>query len=134
MLWHERLAAMLLGVMAALSLALAAVGIYGVFSYAVAARTRDFGVRIALGATRVNILAMVVRDCATLSCIALLAGLPAALALSRLLSSQLFHVSAANPISYATGAALLVAVAFLACVLPARRATRIDPMVALRYD
>jgi putative ABC transport system permease protein len=120
--------------MAALSLVLAAVGIYGVFSYAVAARTRDFGVRIALGANRGTILTMVVRECATLAGIALLIGLPTALALSRLLASQLFHVSAANPLSYATTAALLVAVAFLACMLPARRATRIDPMVALRSE
>jgi predicted permease len=132
--WRERLGAMLLGVMAALSLVLAAVGIYGVFSYAVAARTRDFGVRIALGANRGTILTMVVRECATLAGIALLIGLPTALALSRLLASQLFHVSAANPLSYATTAALLVAVAFLACMLPARRATRIDPMVALRSE
>jgi predicted permease len=132
--WRERLAAVLLGVMAALSLALAAVGIYGVFSYAVAARTRDFGVRMALGATRGNVLAMVVRDCATLTGVALLPGLPAALGLSRLLSSQLFHVNAANPLSYLTTTGLLVSVAFLACVLPARRATRIDPAMALRND
>jgi putative ABC transport system permease protein len=132
--WRERLGAMLLGVMASLSLVLAAVGIYGVFSYAVAARTRDFGVRIALGANRGTILTMVVRECATLAGIALLIGLPTALALSRLLASQLFHVSVANPLSYATTAALLVAVAFLACMLPARRATRIDPMVALRSE
>ena len=132
--WRERLGAILLGAMAALSLVLAAVGIYGVFSYAVAARTRDFGVRIALGANRAAILTMVVRECAALAGIALLIGLPVALALSRLLGSQLFHVSAANPLSYATTAALLVAVAFLACMLPARRATRIDPMVALRSE
>jgi predicted permease len=132
--WRERLGAVLLGIMAALSLVLAAVGIYGVFSYAVAARTRDFGVRIALGATRGTILTMVVRECATLAGIALVLGLPTALALSRLLASQLFHVSAANPLSYATTAALLIAVAFLACVVPARRATRIDPMAALRSE
>jgi putative ABC transport system permease protein len=130
--WRERLAAVLLTVMAALSLALAAVGIYGVFSYAVAARTRDLGVRMALGATRETILGMVIRECADLSLAALLAGLPTALVLSRLLGSQLFHVSAANPLSYATTAGLLVSAAMLACVIPARRATRIDPVVALR--
>jgi predicted permease len=132
--WREQLGAVLLGVMAALSLVLAAVGIYGVFSYAVAARTRDFGVRIALGANRGTILTMVVRECATLAGIALMIGLPAAWALSRLLASQLFHLSAANPLTYATTAALLAGVAFLACILPARRATRIDPMVALRSE
>ena len=132
--WRERLAAVLLGVMAALSLTLAAVGIYGVFSYSVAARTRDFGVRIALGATRVDILAKVLRECVALSAVALLAGLPAARLLSHLLAGQLFHVSAANPLSYAVTAGLLVAVALLACILPARRATRIDPVVALRSE
>jgi predicted permease len=132
--WHERLGAALLGVMAGLSLALAAAGIYGVFSYAVAARTRDFGVRIALGATRGSILAMVVRECATLAVVALVIGLPVARALSRLLSGQLFRVSTANPLTYAATAGLLVSVALLACVIPARRATRIDPVVALRSE
>jgi ABC-type antimicrobial peptide transport system permease subunit len=126
--------AVLLAVMAALSLALAAVGTYGVFSHAVAARTRDFGVRIALGATKRTIVGIVVRECATLSWVALLIGVPAALALSRLLASQLFYVSPANPLSYATTALQLVAVAILTRVLPARRATRIAPMVALRNE
>ena len=132
--WRARLAAVLLGFMAAFSLALAAVGIYGVFSYAVAARTRDIGVRMAMGATRGNVLGMILREGAALAAVALVVGLPAAWTLTRALSSQLYRVSAADPGVYATVAALLVAVALLACYLPARRATRIDPMEALRHE
>ncbi len=132
--WRARLAAVLLGLMAALSLALAAVGIYGVFSYAVAARTREMGVRIALGAGRERILGMVLREGAALSAAALAVGLPVAWALTRTLSSQLYRVSAADPVTYVSVAALLLAVALLACYLPARRATRVDPVEALRHE
>jgi len=132
--WRERLAAVLLGAMAALSLILAGVGIYGVFSYAVAARAREIGVRIALGAGRERILGMVMREAARLSATALAVGLPAAWLLTRALSSQLYRVSPADPAIYASVAALLLAVALLACYLPARRATRIDPIDSLRCE
>jgi predicted permease len=132
--WRARLAAVLLGAMAALSLALAAVGVYGVFTYAVAARYRDFGVRLALGAGRSRILRMVLREGAVLSAVSLAAGLPFAFTLTRVLSGQLYRVSSADPLAYLSAIMLLVAVAMLACYLPARRATRIDPMEALRHE
>jgi predicted permease len=132
--WRARLAAVLLGLMAALSLAIAAVGVYGVFSYAVAARSREIGVRIALGAGRERILGMVLREGAALSAAALALGLPAAWTLTRTLSSQLYRVSPADPVIYISVAALLLAVALAACYIPARRATRIDPMETLRSE
>jgi ABC-type antimicrobial peptide transport system permease subunit len=132
--WRARLAAVMLGLMAALSLTIAAVGIYGVFSYAVAARSREIGVRIALGAGRERILGMVLREGAALSAAALAVGLPAAWVLTRALSSQLYRVSPGDPAIYASVAALLLAVALLACYIPARRATRIDPMQTLRSE
>jgi predicted permease len=132
--WRARLAAVLLGLMAALSLAIAAVGVYGVFSYAVAARSREIGVRIALGAGRERILGMVLREGAALSAAALAVGLPAAWVLTRTLSSQLYRVSPADPVIYVSVAALLLAVALAACYIPARRATRIDPMETLRSE
>jgi predicted permease len=132
--WRSRLAAVLLGLMAALSLALAAVGIYGVFSYAVAARSREIGVRIALGAGRERILGMVLREGAALSAAALAVGLPAAWMLTRTLSSQLYRISPADPAAYVSVAALLLMVALLACYLPARRATRVDPVESLRHE
>jgi len=132
--WRARLAAVLLGLMAALSLAIAAVGVYGVFSYAVAARSREIGVRIALGAGRERILGMVLREGAVLSAAALAVGLPAAWMLTRTLSSQLYRVSPADPLVYLSVAAVLLGVAPLACYVPARRATRIDPMATLRSE
>jgi predicted permease len=132
--WRARLAAVLLGLMAALSLTIAAVGIYGVFSYAVVARSREIGVRIALGAGRERILGMVMREGAGLAGAALAVGLPAAWVLTRTLSSQLYRVSPGDPAIYASVAALLLAVALLACYIPARRATRIDPMATLRSE
>ena len=132
--WRARLAAVLLGLMAALSLTIAAVGVYGVFSYAVAARSREIGVRIALGAGRERILGMVLREGAALSAAALAVGLPTAWMLTRTLSGQLYHVSSADPVIYVSVATLLLAVALLACYVPARRATRIDPMNTLRSE
>jgi putative ABC transport system permease protein len=132
--WRARLAATLLGLMAALSLAIAAVGIYGVFSYTVAARSREIGVRLALGAGRERILGMVLREGATLSAAAVAVGLPPAWALTRVLTNQLYRVSPTDPATYVSVSALLFAVALLACYVPARRATRIDPMATLRSE
>jgi predicted permease len=133
-MWRARLATVLLGVMAALSLALAAVGIYGVFSYAVAARLREMGVRIALGASRGDILGIVFREGAALAAAALFIGLPAAWLLARTLSTELYRVSPADPVTYVAVGGLLLAVALAACMIPARRATRVDPMEVLRHE
>jgi len=132
--WRARLAAVLLVSMAALSLTIAAVGIYGVFSYAVAARSREIGVRIALGAGRERILGMVLREGAALSAAALAVGVPAAWVLTRTLSSQLYRVSPGDPVVYLSVAGLLLAVALAACSVPALRATRIDPVETLRSE
>jgi predicted permease len=132
--WRSRFGAVLLGLFAMLAVLLAALGIYGVFSYSVAARTRDIGVRIALGARRGAILRMFLREGALLCAIALAVGLPAAFALSRVFSSLLYRVTATDPLTFASATALLAAVALLACYLPARRATKVDPMEALRHE
>jgi putative ABC transport system permease protein len=132
--WRARLAAGLLGFLAALALTLAAVGIYGVFSYSVAARTREIGVRMAMGATRASVLGMILRQGAALVAAALMLGIPVALLLARGLRSQLYRISPADSFAYISVAVLLVGVVLLACYIPARRATRIDPVEALRHD
>lgn len=132
--WRARLAAGLLGFLAALALTLAAVGIYGVFSYSVAARTRDIGVRMAMGATRGSVLGMILRQGAALAAAALSLGIPAALLVARGLRSQLYRISPADFLAYTSAAALLAGVVLLACYFPARRATRIDPVEALRHE
>ena len=132
--WRARLAAGLLGFLAALALTLAAVGIYGVFSYSVAARTRDIGVRMAMGATHASVLGMILRQGAALAAAALLLGIPVALMLARGLRSQLYRISPADSVAYTSVAVLLMGVVLLACYIPARRATRIDPVEALRHE
>jgi putative ABC transport system permease protein len=125
---------MLLTVFGAIALILAAIGVYGVISYGVAQRTQEIGIRMALGARHTDVLAMVVRHGAVLAGIGLAVGLGGALALSRLLSSLLFQVSPTDPPTFASGTVVLTAVALLAAALPARRAARTDPMVALRNE
>jgi len=130
----QRLAFLLLGVFAFLALALAAIGIYGVTSYVVSERTREIGVRVALGAQPSDVSRLVLGHGARLAGIGVICGIVASLALTRLLSSLLFGVSATDPLIFFGVAALLLTVALAACYIPARRAMRTDPIVALRYE
>jgi putative ABC transport system permease protein len=129
-----RLAASVVGTLGTLGLLLAGIGIFGVVNYSVANRTREIGIRIALGARGADVLRLVVRQGMTLALVGVFLGLVIAFALSRLLVSLLYGVSAADPVTFASIALLLVAVAFLASYIPARRATKVDPMIALRYE
>jgi putative ABC transport system permease protein len=125
---------MLLAVFAGVALVLAATGIFGVLSYAVAQRTREIGIRMALGAPGRRVLALVVREAMVLAASGVLAGIVAAWWLSRLLNSLLFGVTPRDPLTYVGVAATLALVALLAAYVPARRATRVDPVVALRAE
>jgi ABC-type antimicrobial peptide transport system permease subunit len=131
---RRRFAMTALGLFALVAMLLAAVGIYGVMSYSVAQRTREIGVRVALGASRWDVLGLVLRRGMLLAALGIGAGLAGALPLARVLGSLLFGVSASDPVTYAAISLLLALAALLACYIPARRATKVDPMVALRYE
>ncbi len=130
----RRFVVAMLGIFAALALLMAIIGLYGVTSYSVAQRTQEIGIRMALGARRSEILGMVIRQGMWLTGGGVLAGLAVALALSRLLRSQLFQVSPFDPLTFGLTALALTAAEFLACSIPAQRATRVDPMEALRHE
>ena len=130
----ERFQSLLLGLFAALALLLACVGLYGVISYAVVQRTHEIGVRMALGAKPVDVLRLVIRQGMGLTIIGLIVGVAAGSVVTRVLSDMLYGVSPRDPLTFVGAPLLLLLVAFLACYIPARRATRIDPLVALRYE
>jgi ABC-type antimicrobial peptide transport system permease subunit len=131
---RERLLARLSGFFGTLAAALAAIGLYGLLAYAVATRTRDIGIRMALGADRGRVLRMEIWSALRLVAIGIAIGIPAAIAAGRLFAAQLFGVSASDPVTLAAAAALLTLVAGLAAWGPARRASRVDPMLALRSE
>jgi putative ABC transport system permease protein len=131
---HLRLYMLLLGAFGAVATLLAAVGIYGVMAYSVAERTREFGVRMALGARATDVLTMVLGRAARIVGAGLAIGLAAAVFVSRLLQGSLFEVTRTDPATYGSVSVLLVVIALLACVIPARRATAVNPIVALRHD
>jgi macrolide transport system ATP-binding/permease protein len=133
-LYSERIVAMLLTAFGLLALGLAALGIYGVMAYSVSRRTREIGIRMALGAKIGDVLALILRQGMALIVIGVALGLAGAFAATRLLTSFLYGVSATDVTTFALIALLLTAVAWLACYIPARRATKVDPMVALRYE
>src|SRR5262249_27054614 len=117
-----------------LALLLASIGLYGLMSYTVAGRTREIGVRMALGAQRVNVLWLVLREALLLVLAGVIVGIPAALLSGRLLNSMIFGLKSTDPVSLLIVIVVLGAIAGLAGFIPARRATKIDPMVALRYE
>jgi len=131
---HERMIAYLCGCFGALALTLAAVGLYGVMAYAVAQRTREVGVRMALGARRFDVIGMIVREALAPVLLGVAIGIAGALAATRVISSLLFGVAPRDPLSFVLAVSAMVAVALLAAAIPARRASRVEPAIALRYE
>ena len=133
-LFQERLITNLSVFFAVLAVVLACLGLYGVISYTVARRTSEIGIRLALGATPARVLKMILRESLLLVFVGIAVGIPAALALARLISARMFGISATDPVTIAAATLLMIAVATLASLVPARRAARVDPMVTLRYE
>ncbi len=131
---RPRFTSILVGIFAALALALAAIGIYGVISYSVTQRTHEIGIRMALGARPGDVFKLVIGQGLALTVASIAIGLAASLALTQFISSQLFAVSATDPPTYLSVSGLLAVIALVACYTPARRATKVDPMIALRYE
>jgi ABC-type antimicrobial peptide transport system permease subunit len=131
---ERRFSMILFGAFAALALLLASVGIYGVISHVVGQRTHEIGIRMALGARRLDVLRLILMGAGRLALIGIAVGLVCALGLTRLIAKLLYGVGPRDPITFVAVPSILIAVALLASYLPARRATRVDPMLALRYE
>jgi putative ABC transport system permease protein len=125
---------LLMGALAGLGAVIAAVGLYGVMAYAISQRTREFGIRLALGAQKSDVLGMVLRSGGSMTALGLLAGIASSLFMTRWIESMLIDVPRLDAISYAGAALLFALIALAACWIPARRATSVDPIVALRCD
>ena len=134
LLWQERLVAGMSSFFGLLALTLACIGLYGLLSYEVVRRTREIGIRMALGAQPANLLRLIVRQGIVLAFVGVLVGFAVALGVTRYLGSLLYDVHADDPVTMIGVAALLILVALAACYIPARRAMKIDPMVALGYE
>jgi len=131
---QQRFYTIMLGSFAFVALALGAVGIYGVISFSVGQRTKEIGIRMALGAGGPDIVRLVIRNGVALTMIGIVLGIAGAVALTRVLATLLFEVSTTDPFTFASVAFVLVSSSLLACYIPARRATKVDPLVALRYE
>jgi predicted permease len=131
---QQRVSALLLGIFAALALVLAAIGIYGVTSYSVAQRSKEIGIRIAMGAQPGDVLRLIIGFGARLAFVGVVIGVIAALALTQLMKTMLFGVTATDPVTMAAVSITLIAVTLLACYIPARRAMSVDPVIALRSE
>ena len=129
-----RFSMILLGLFAAIALLLAIIGIYGVMSYAIGQRTHEIGIRMALGARRTDVLSMIVKQGSRMAIIGIVIGVAGAAILTRAMSSMLFGVTANDPLTFTAVASLLLLMAVVACLVPAQRATRVDPLVVLRYE
>jgi putative ABC transport system permease protein len=130
----DRFRSILLSIFAGVALVLSGIGLYGVISYSVVQRTREIGIRAALGANATNILGLILRSGITLTAIGLVLGIAGAFGLTRFLASMLFGVGNYDPVTLSAVAAALALMALLACYIPARRAMKVNPIVALRYE
>lgn len=130
----QRFAMTLLGIFAGLALVMCCIGVYGVISYLASQRTREIGVRMALGARKQDVLRMVLKEAGRVSLIGIGVGLVAALVLTRLMAKLIFGITAHDPLTFVAVTVLLILVALAACYIPAWRASRVDPMKALRYE